>query len=516
MKRKRFNIAGNCIESENYMIPTKQRIREVYDLVEEGSYFTIYSSRQSGKTTAVKDLVNSINKKKELYAIYCSLEVAQGISDLDQAINSILNTIKLSFIFSGIFDNKAFDDIDEINDSSNLILYSLSKISAKLDKKLVLIFDEADCLEYNVLISFLRQIRSGYINRDQFPFVYSIGLVGMRKLKDYKADIRPNSDSAGTSSPFNIAAGHYTLANFTLSQIAELYNQHSIETGQIFEQKAIEKAFFYSQGHPWLVNAIAKEAVEKIHKLNYNKYITEEDIVKAANNLILRRDTHFDSLLERLKEKRVKSIIEKLIIGDYISDYISDDFQFCMDLGILKNQKGVISPANPMYQEIILRELSFNDQNKLSANLINKWISNNSIDMNSLLKEFQNFWRENSEIWVEKYQYKEAAPHLILQAFLQRVVNGGAKISREYATGTKRLDLCIEFANKKYPIELKLLYSEKTKQEGIYQLSEYMDKMNEKTGWLVIFDRKSNKDWNDKIYWESIEQQNKTIHIVGL
>jgi hypothetical protein len=169
-----------------------------------------------------------------------------------------------------------------------------------------------------------------------------------------------------------------------------------------------------------------------------------------------------------------------------------------------------------MYQEIIIRTLSRTTQEKLPQNIINKWISNNSIDMNSLLKEFQNFWRENSEIWVEKYQYKEAAPHLILQAFLQRVVNGGARISREYATGTKRLDLCIEFANKKYPIELKLLYSEKTKQEGIHQLSEYMDKMNEKTGWLVIFDRKSNKNWNDKIYWESIEQQNKTIHIVGL
>ncbi|MCT4615318.1 MAG: AAA-like domain-containing protein, partial [Marinifilaceae bacterium] len=223
MKRKRFNIAGNCIESENYMIPTKQRIREVYDLVEEGSYFTIYSSRQSGKTTAVKDLVNSINNKKEHYAIYCSLEKCQNIEDTSSGIIAIYNSIKHSLKYSRLFDYSEFINLDD-TDHNNLIESKLLDLCFSLDKKLVLIFDEADCLEYNVLISFLRQIRSGYINRDQFPFVYSIGLVGMRKLKDYKADIRPNSDSAGTSSPFNIAAGHYTLANFTLSQIAELYN----------------------------------------------------------------------------------------------------------------------------------------------------------------------------------------------------------------------------------------------------------------------------------------------------
>ncbi|MDJ0836846.1 MAG: hypothetical protein QNK37_10040 [Acidobacteriota bacterium] len=47
------------------------------------------------------------------------------------------------------------------------------------------------------------------------------------------------------------------------------------------------------------------------------------------------------------------------------------------------------------------------------------------IDMIALLKAFQQFRRENSDIWVEKYDYKEAPPHLILQAFLQRTSNGG-------------------------------------------------------------------------------------------
>jgi hypothetical protein len=55
-----------------------------------------------------------------------------------------------------------------------------------------------------------------------------------------------------------------------------------------------------------------------------------------------------------------------------------------------------------------------------------------------LLKAFQEFLRENSEIWVEKYEYKEAAPHLILQAFLQRVIKRGGEIIRKYASGRRQ------------------------------------------------------------------------------
>ncbi|MEM7128269.1 MAG: hypothetical protein AAF702_18200 [Chloroflexota bacterium] len=45
--------------------------------------------------------------------------------------------------------------------------------------------------------------------------------------------------------------------------------------------------------------------------------------------------------------------------------------------------------------------------------------------MNQLLIEFQTFFRENSEHWVERFYYKEADPHLLMQAHLQRIVNGG-------------------------------------------------------------------------------------------
>ena len=146
---------------------------------------------------------------------------------------------------------------------------------------------------------------------------------------------------------------------------------------------------------------------------------------------------------------------------------------------------------------------------------MNKWIEGNNVMMNELLREFQQFWRENSEIRGKLYKYQEAAPHLILQAFLQRVINGGGQIIREYASGTKCFDLCLIYQNNKYPIELKIDYGPKTLTDGIKQLADYMDTVGEKQGWLVIFDRNSDKDWDEKIYWKSEKYKDKKIVVVG-
>ncbi len=190
--------------------------------------------------------------------------------------------------------------------------------------------------------------------------------------------------------------------------------------------------------------------------------------------------------------------------------------QYCKDLGLIIEQNKNLKPANPIYAEIIIRELSYNNQFELESKIKNIWINKaGKIDMDSLLKAFQIFWRENSDIWIEKYQYKEAAPHLILQAFLQRIINGGGEILREYAYGTKRIDLCVIFKGNKYPIELKIRYGDKTIPDGLEQLSEYMDGFGEKIGWLIIFDRRKTPTWDEKIYWKKENYKDKIINIVA-
>ena len=135
--------------------------------------------------------------------------------------------------------------------------------------------------------------------------------------------------------------------------------------------------------------------------------------------------------------------------------------------------------------------------------------------MNLILSDFQSFWRENSQIWIERYDYKEAAPHLMLMAFLQRVINHGGRISREMASGRGRLDLCVHYNNQLYPIELKIRRDRNTVTSGKKQLWKYMDTLGCDQGWLIIFDPRKSISWSKKIFCRKGKINRKTIHVVG-
>ncbi|MBI4645836.1 MAG: ATP-binding protein [Bacteroidia bacterium] len=498
---KYFNVAGPCNNSKHYMVPVIDRNKEIISLIAQEHYFVIHAARQSGKTTLIQELVSHFEREGKYYALYCSLEAAGVFTEPEKGIPEILGILKCAAEYSGLPFKKEFSEAINTSDISTLIKKVLTNYCIKLDKPLIIFFDEIDSLEDKTLIAFLRQLRDGYITRSRIPFLHSAILVGMRNIRDYKSRIREGRETLGSASPFNVITKALTIKNFNNEDIHNLYHQHTDATGQVFEKQAVEKVYDQTDGQPWLVNAIAREAIVEILQEDFTKPVTETLVEQAIQNIILRRDTHIDSLLERLKEPRVQKIIEPIIVG--------------MDKEI-KDEDKTLKPANKIYNEVIIRALSYNTQYYLHTSVENIWIDKNgNIDMIGLLKGFQQFWRENSEIWLEKYDYKEAAPHLIMQAFLQRIINSSGSVSREYASSRERIDLCVHYGKNKYPIELKLYYSSKTVTQGLEQLSKYMDTLGEKTGWLLIFDRRTDKIWEEKIYWKTEKVNGKMINIVG-
>lgn len=206
------------------------------------------------------------------------------------------------------------------------------------------------------LISILRQLRDGYPNRpENFPL--SVGLIGLRDVRDYKV-ASGGSERLNTASPFNIKVSSITLRDFNATEVKELYQQHTDETGQVFTPEATAMAFDLTQGQPWLVNALAKEIVEEM-VTDTNVAITPEHIFQAKEILIARRDTHLDSLAERLRESRVKAIIEPMLAGLELGNVPSEDIQFVIDLGLCKiDPLGGLTIANPIYREILPRVLT--------------------------------------------------------------------------------------------------------------------------------------------------------------
>jgi hypothetical protein len=477
--------------------------------------------------------VGRLNEEGSYYALYCSLEQLREITDEDKAMSIIMDSLDETLYnfkvdaLKRVAGNGGFlaDLTNRPGFNSAPVRVFLRTLCERLDKDLVVFFDEADCLEERVLLSFLSQLRVGYVERDNVLFPRSMALIGMRNIRDYKAKIRSDSDSLGSASPFNIITEALTLTNFTRDEVQTLYAQHTEATGQVFENEAVDKAWYWTEGQPWLVNALAREVVEKILAHDYDQAITIGHINEATDNLMKRRDTHIDSLLARLHEPRVRRFIEPMLAAyAYDSDALGsdkgaesyhDDLQYCFDLGLIKRD-GRLRPANPIYANVIVRFLSENIRERLPEEISGKWMDATTIDMTGLLKAFQKFWAQRAERTLKGFLYKEAGPHNLLMAYLQKVVNGGAMVIEQYALGLGYVDIAVQYAGRYYPIELKLKDNERSRAKSHEQLLRYMDSLQAKEGWLIIFDRKSSRRWFKKLTWKTSELPGGlTIHEVG-
>ena len=521
---KFFNIAGPCNPTEHYMLSALDRLPEIRRLVARRQYFVIHAPRQTGKTTAIKALVREINGKGDRVALYCTLETLQNATDPARAAMTIASLLRSNAenALPDVFPPSApqggvREDTSQYAAEALAVNDALRQLCRRAGKPLVVFFDEADCLFGNVLVSFLRQLRDGYVNREDIPFPSSIALVGMLDVRDYKSQIRPDGESLGQISPFNIISEDMMLRNFTADEVRDLYAQHTEATGQPFAPDVLDLVMRLTGGQPWLVNAIARECVEKIHGFRYGEMITVDDVETAKETIIRRRDTHVDSLMERLREPRVRRVVEPVIFGgDRTVSSNSEDWRYVVDLGLLREERGTLVPSNRMYAEIIGRYLSRDEQDGMQSSIPQTpWATADGLDMPGLMAAFQSFWRENSGADRRAYEYGEATPHLVLMAFLQRVTNGNGHIIREMALGSGRLDLCVEYRSKRYAVEVKT--SRNFSGEKSYaQLAGYLDTLGLPEGWMAVFDEDKSKPWDEKLYCRDVDFDGKRLHVIGL
>jgi hypothetical protein len=486
-----FNTAGPCQSDKHYMLPPTVRLPNLSRLIEQEGYFVIHAPRQTGKTTAMLALAKQLTESGRYAAVMVSAEVGSAFSNnLGGAELAILGTWRDTIAVRLPLDLQPPTWVYE--EPGQRIRSSLQSWAQTCQRPLVLFIDEIDSLQDEALISVLRQLRDGYPNRpDNFPM--SVGLIGMRDVRDYKV-ASGGSDRLNTASPFNIKDRSLTMRNFNAAEVVQLYQQHTDDTGQVFNFEATQTAYNLTQGQPWLVNALAKEIVEEL-VTDTSITITAEHIHQAKEILIARRDTHLDSLAERLREPRVKAIIEPMLAGLTLGDTPDDDRQYLVDLGLLRREPSSgLTIANPIYREVIPRVLTAGASDSLPS--INPtWLTKDgSLDVDALLQAFIEFWRQHGEPLLGTTSFHEIAPHIVLMAFLHRVANGGGTLEREYAIGRDRMDLCLRYKNVTLGIELKA-WRDKTRDpedEGLDQLDSYLERIKVNYGWLFVFDRRKN------------------------
>ena len=222
----------------------------------------------------------------------------------------------------------------------------LTRWAERNSKPIVLLIDEIDALVGDTLIAVLRQLRAGYPKRPEF-FPQSIVLCGVRDVRDYRIHSSRDKEIITGGSAFNIKAKSLRLGDLDGDEVLLLYRQHTQETGQPFTAGALDLVWELTQGQPWLVNALGYEVCFRmVMGRERSQPITAEMVDEAKESIILRRETHLDQLVDKLKEPRVRRVIQPMLEGSDLEQTVPlDDIQYVVDLGLVtRRPTGCKSP----------------------------------------------------------------------------------------------------------------------------------------------------------------------------
>ena len=526
-----FNTEGPVVAAKHYCIPPLARVNraEVLGLIEAERYFVLHAPRQTGKTSALlalRDLLNG-GKVGDFRCVYVNVEAAQAAREhVGDAVRAILSRLaSRARMLGDTFLDERWPDILAKAGPHDALGEALTRWSEADPTPLVLLIDEIDSLVGDTLVSVLRQLRAGY---DQRPagFPQSIVLCGVRDVRDYRIHASSEKAPITGGSAFNVRAASLRLGDFTQTEVRALLAQHTGETGQAFTPEALDLVWTKTCGQPWLVNALCgRTCFDTESGRDRSRAVTEDAVLDAREHLVTSRQVHLDQLADKLQEDRVRRVVEPLLSGGGERAFTARDLEYVRDLGLVARDDP-LRIANPIYAEVVPRELTYATQVGLVQ--IPAWYADDAggLDVDKLIAAFQLHFREHSEHWLGRFDYAEAGPQLLLQAFLQRVVNSGGRIEREYGLGRGRTDLLVIWPRDggppggadRFVIECKVLHKslERTIREGLEQTAQYMDRCGSEAGHLVIFDRSEGKRWEEKIFRREESFRGRVITVWGM
>ena len=251
---------------------------------------------------------------------------------------------------------------------------------------------------------------------------------------------------------------------------------------------------------------------------------------ECPRTLVRNRVTHLDQLACQMREESVRRVILPMLAGSVDWDYSLRDLEHVRALGLVA-ARGRVRMANPVYAEVIPRELTAAHESGLESQVSPSWYvrEDGSLDPPKLLGAFQGYFREHSESWVERYGHREAGPQLVLHAYLLRVINSGGRIIREYAVARGRTDLLVEWPAPgetlashaiKQVIECKVLRKGSSLRsvirQGTEQTAQYMDLCGAESGYLLVFDMWEGRSWEERLFRKDPQPDRRPITVWGL
>ncbi|MCL2158455.1 MAG: AAA-like domain-containing protein [Oscillospiraceae bacterium] len=550
---KKFNVTGNCIPEEDYMVDISGKIAEIKKLIDSRCYFTINRGRQYGKTTTLGMLERAL---KDEYAV-ASISF-QGVSDgnfssEENFCESITRHISKALSFSS--ENKEY--AEKWNDSSATNFDLLGEQITKMceGKKVVLMIDEADNASDNrIFVKFLNMLREKYIARrnGKDHTFHSVILAGVYDIRATNVNVsshtvrvanvnrsshaaHANRSHAHTcidknlklklinegqytpspnenktyNSPWNIAVNFTVDMSFCPAEIATMLCEYKAEHGTGMDIAAIsEEIYAYTSGYPFLVSRICQHIDEKFER-KWNK----DGIEEAVRMLLVEQNTLFDDLFKNIhnNEKLRELLYDLLFIGKDMPFSIDDE---TMNLGVmygfLKNADGKVMVANKIFATrinnyFVLQEIKAADYSLHSAKAA--VIQNGRLDMSVCLEKFRQHYAEITS--GKDIKFLERHGTLLFLSYLKPLINGEGDYYIEPQMGDFRMDIAVQYKSEQFVLELKLWHGEKKHEEAYGQLCDYLEAKGADEGYLLTFDFRKEKNKESKAKW--VEHRGKRI-----
>ncbi len=511
--RRTFEKSGAVNPEDSYYVNFENVVnsdnQDIRTMVDRGRYFSIFSPRQSGKTTFLEGICDKLNGNPAYIAITLSFQEYKSIAPA-----LFYELIEKSFYSELIQRLKAVgcEKIDAVNRflakhhltnhiSFRMLFEELNRIIEF--KKIVIFIDEFDGIPLEELENFLTTLRELYLKYKKIKqkALYSVGLVGIRNITKL---------IVGGVSPFNIA-DQVNLPPFSLRNVHDLYSQYTAETNQPFKEDAVKRVYEETAGQPWLVNRLGTLLTVDI-KPGTVIPITETDVEKAVSLLLKERNSHFDNLYEKAKLYK-ESFVE--IIFDNVEYNPDDEDQTWLEqYGLIKKRtapapgsgvpnggntdtEGHAAVANNIYKARYIK--TFFKEVKAYEDISPQEyaLPGGRLDMERILLNFEKYIaRIGVNAFYEKKKPYEKTGQFLLTAFLYQFARGGAgDLGYEVKTGLGRMDIILTYRGKKYIIETKVNRHDDVTgiiNEGIKQLcSKYLATEKTGAGYLVIFDTKT-------------------------
>jgi hypothetical protein len=524
-RKKRFNVTGNCYPHLHYMMDISAKMEKVDELIDYGDYFTISRPRQYGKTTLLFAIEDTLKKNDEYLPIRLNF---QGLDQkADESDSNFVFFVKKLII-------KNLEDVDPIlcekikdepvNDTLELSDFITNLVSYS-NKKVVLLIDEVDASSnYEPFLKFLAVLRVKYLDRfspSNYTF-HSVILAGVHDVKSLKYKIK-NSEDVQYNSPWNIAVDFKVPMEFNPQEIKPMlveYNEaENIGMNENELEQIAEKLYYYTSGYPFLVSRLCQIVVNDIlpkkeedkEEKNNQKW-TLEDLEKAFFLIQREGNTNFESLIKNLQNNQdlYDLVADMLLEGRTVPFNLRNKvIEKGIIYGVFK-QNGKVKINNPIYEQIIYDYLIVNaDIEKVKPAYFTEHqfiLPNKELNFQLILERFQVYMKETYS--QKEESFLENQWRVIFMTFLFPILNGnGFAFKETQISEERRLDLVVTYHQHKYIIELKIWRGESYHERGILQLYDYLEKQNQDTGYLIIFDnRKENKN-TLKTEWIELEEK---------